>query len=64
MTKQTAPRVAFKTFRKIDIFRKTTEGAPVYLASTNASKTCREACQRYAAIHKVDEAKLFARFDK
>lgn len=37
-----------KLFKKIDIYHKTPNGL-VYLASTNRSRTCREACLGFAS---------------
>jgi hypothetical protein len=45
----------FKVYkRKIDIF-KGRKGAWVYVCSTNAAKTCRDAVKRYKEVHGIPE---------
>jgi hypothetical protein len=51
MKPQREPRVGFNTYRKIDIFAKR-HGSQfdVYLCSTNAAKTLKEARENYAQV--------------
>lgn len=62
MKPQKAPRAAFKTYKKIDIYLKKPGGALDYLTSTNASKTCKEARERYAISFGYAASDLAARY--
>jgi hypothetical protein len=49
------PNVGFKTFKKIDIYAYAPDTEKfIYMCSTMASKTCREAKHRYCEKHGLE----------
>ncbi len=56
---------AFPTFKKIDIYlRKFQTKFWKYECSTNASKTCKEAKEKFCKKHGLDETQVKANFSK